>query len=103
MDSGVIDAEPSGGHGLETGGEDLLAARLTCAVGAVVELREGTFDLVELVAELGREGLVLALLGGNLARVGEVVIDLAVVATGLERVDLRGEVLPLSGQLASHG
>ena len=62
---------------------DRLTARLALAVGAVVELGQGPLDLVELAAELGGEDLVLALLGGHLAGVGEVVVEGA-PAAGLE-------------------
>ncbi len=54
---------------------DRLAARLALAVGAVVELGQRPLDLVELAAELRGQDLVLALLGGHLAGVGEVVVE----------------------------
>ena len=82
MDSGVIDAEPSGSHGFETGWSDGLTAGLTATVGAIVELGEGPLDLCQLVPELRSQGLVLALLGRHLTRVCEVVVDLAVAPTG---------------------
>ena len=67
------------------GCRDRLAARLALAVGAVVELRQRALHLVELAAELGGEDLVLALLGGHLAGIGEVVVEGA-SAAGLEDV-----------------
>ena len=70
----VVDAEPGGRHGLEPGVADRLAADLAQAVGALVELGQGVLDLVELVLELVEQRLVLALLGGDLARVGEVLV-----------------------------
>ena len=63
---------------------DRLAAGLALAVGAVVELGQGPLHLVELAAELGGEDLVLALLGGHLAGVGEVVVEGAGAPPGCE-------------------
>ena len=73
--AGVLDAEAGGRHDLEAGLADGLAAHLARAVGAVVEAGQRVLDVVELVAQLGGQGLVLALLGADLGGVGEVVVD----------------------------
>ena len=73
--SGVVEAEAGGRHRLEAVGADRLAAGLALAVDALVQLGEGPLDLVELGRQLGGQRHVLALLGGHLARVGEVVVE----------------------------
>src|SRR5438270_3648600 len=70
----AVDAEAGGRLGLEAGGRDRLAARLTRAVRAVVELGQGALDLAQRLPQRLGQGLGLASLRGHLARVGEVLV-----------------------------
>src|SRR5690606_25466154 len=51
MVSGVVDAEPGGGHRFEARGRDRIAAHLAEPVGAVVHAGHGGLHLLQLVAE----------------------------------------------------
>jgi len=73
--SGMGDAVPRGGHGLEAGLGDGYAARLTGAVAALGELGQRPFDIIELITQGTGQRLGLALFGGYLTRVGEVLVE----------------------------
>src|SRR5207248_4716356 len=73
--SGVVDAITGGGHRLEAGLGDLLAARLALAVLTPVDLGQRPLDVTQLVAQRRHEHAVLALLGRHLARIGEVLVE----------------------------
>src|SRR5687767_1488831 len=79
---GALDAEPSGGHGLQPGRGDLLAAVLAQPVGAFVVFAQGDHDLVEGLPELVGQRLGLATLRGDLARIGEVRVVVQVAELG---------------------
>ena len=64
------------------------------AVGAVVELGQGPLDLGELVAAGCRQGPVLALLGGHLARVGEVLVEVVLAGQLARSGGAAGRALP---------
>src|SRR5688572_3616694 len=69
------DAELRRRHRLEARLADLATAGFAAAVLAVVELREGVFDLTERVRERSGERLDLRALRGDLTRVGETSVE----------------------------
>src|SRR4029079_1127163 len=72
----ALDAEPRRRHRLQARVGDALVARFALAVGAVGELRQRVLDVLEGLVELTGQRLDLAPLGGDLARVGEVLVEL---------------------------
>src|SRR5262245_40075496 len=94
--SHVVDAVPGGRHRLEPGLPDGLATALAEPVGALVELLERTIDVVELLAQRPGQRPVLTLLGRDLGRVGEVLVEVeALLAVGLELAELSAQVTAL--------
>ncbi len=86
-----LDAEPRGGHRLQALLRDLFATSLAAPVVAFVELLERALDIVELLAQRGRQPARLALLRVTLTGVGEVLVVAQLVATvGTERIAARG-------------
>ncbi len=57
--------------------------RLALAVGARVELGERVFDVLEGLVELAREGVDLTALGGDLTRIGEVLVEVEALSGSL--------------------
>src|SRR5215207_6451762 len=72
------DAHARRGHRLEARLGNSLAAHLALAVGAGVEFGECVLDVLQGLAQLPGEGLDLAPLGGDLARVGEILVEVEV-------------------------
>ena len=91
----AVDAERGRRHGLEPGLADALVARLALAVRAGVELGQRFVDVGEGLAELAGERLDLAPLGGDLARVGEVLVE---VELGVGRRGPAGAAAPAAAR-----
>src|SRR5437868_4714414 len=87
----ALDAEARGRHRLQARFADAPVARFALAVGAVLELGERVLDVGEGLRELTREGLDLAPLRGDLAGVGEVLVE---VQTGVVPPRQTRELLP---------
>ena len=80
-----------------------LAADLAEAVGALVELGQRPLDVVELVAQVAGQRLVLALLGRHLAAVGEVVVLGLGQIVGVQLAELGSRSWLCLGPRAPHG
>src|SRR5829696_1218431 len=77
------DAHARRGHRLEASLGDALAAHLALAVGAGVELRQRVLDVLQGLAELPGESFDLTPLGGDLAGVGAVLVEVEAGTDGV--------------------
>lgn len=90
---------------------DLPTARCAGAVGAVVDARQGAVDQRQLGLERAGQDLVLTLLPGDLAAIGEVVVVVEIdLATDGQFVDLDQELSSFDleggsdvGEVVGHG
>ena len=90
------------GHRLEPGLADRRAAALAPTVGSRVELHERVVDLLERLEERAGQGVDLAALGGDLAGVGEALVEVeSRPGAAAELAQLLGDALALVLQLGA--
>ena len=89
---GAVDAVASRRLGLEAQGVDRLSAVLADAVGAVGQLGQGPFDVLEGLPQRCPQGLGLTTLSGHLAGVGEVGVVGQARAPQAELIELGQQV-----------